>query len=282
VFIKGEFMRKSCIVLISDHGYSSTKTAAMIGAIKKVDADIDVYPINSAVRKGCVSKASALLYSNIPYWPEGTVFVSEVGNDGCHRACAVVLENGSMIVTPDNGTLTMPDREFGIKAVYEIDPSRFDSEGGLLAKCAANLAGGLMTVSETGTEYPASEIVRLGLPRSLVTSGRAEGEITMVLENFGNLTFSIGIEEFEKTGIRYGDLTHVGLFCGNKAVFSENVEYHRSFGYVKEGDPILFNGSSGYMDLALNRESFVNKYVPEILGEDASYSDYKVVIEKVL
>lgn len=274
-------MQKSCITVISDFGYADIRTAAMIGAILKEDEDLYVYPISSAVRKDSVNQASGMLYSVIPYWPEGTIFISSVGKSEGHKPCVAVLKNGCCIVTPDNGTLTMPEKEFGVEAVYEIDPENFSRDDDLLAQCAARLASGRMRACDAGAEYCVSDIVRCGQTDSFVTHGRAEGEIMIVLENFGNLTLSIGIDEFEKTGIRSGDLTHITLTYKDDVLFSQNVLFHRSFGYVRKSEPILFNGSSGYIGLGLNMDSFAAKYLPDLFAKGVKFSDYKVVIEKI-
>ena len=88
----------------------------------------------------------------------------------------------------------------------------------------------------------------------------------MLLKTFGNITFSIGTDEFEKTGIRTGDAVRVTFTRDGKVEWQAEMTYQPSFGYVPEGDPVVFNGSSGYMDIGLNRKSFIAECIPQILA----------------
>ena len=45
-----------------------------------------------------------------------------------------------------------------------------------------------------------------------------------------------------------------------KVHFDGNVLYEKSFGYVKQGEPIIFNGSMLYLGMALNQGHFANTY----------------------
>ena len=112
----------------------------------------------------------------IPFWPEGTVFVSVVdpGVGTGRRASVCLTGNGRFVVTPDNGTLDEIGRRFGIKAVREIDESVNRYKGNkwsresdifhgrdIFAYCGAKLASGRITLEEVGNEYSPEEIVKL-------------------------------------------------------------------------------------------------------------------------
>ena len=56
--------------------------------------------------------------------------------------------------------------------------------------------------------------------------------------------------------------------------FDEDVPYAKSFGFVKVGDPVVFNSSSNYISIGLNQGSFKAKY-----GVKAGL-DWKVTITK--
>ena len=63
-----------------------------------------------------------------------------------------------------------------------------------------------------------------------------------------------------KAGFAHGDLVHVLLQHKGETVFEQDVLYHKSFGFVPEGEPIIFNSSSTYVSLGLNMASFRDKY----------------------
>ena len=89
------------------------------------------------------------------------------------------------------------------------------------------------------------------------------------------------MDEFEKTGIVYGDMTHVTIVKNVETLFDRDVLYHKSFGFVPEGEPILYNGSTTpTIALSLNKRSFAEKFLPHIFDTGENFGDYKITIVK--
>lgn len=157
------------VVMQTDFGVGGG--GAMYGVCKTVDPDLGVYDLSHVIPKFNVEAASKSLVSVIPYWPVGTVFVSVVdpGVGTSRRACVAKTSNGYYVVTPDNGTLMLLKKEFGIDAVREIDETVNRLKGtektsifhgrDLFAYCAARLASGVIDFEGVGPEYPVEEIV---------------------------------------------------------------------------------------------------------------------------
>ena len=283
---------KPNIVLQTDFGLTTGFVSSMYGVIKMVDAELDIYDLNHEIRPFDMRQASFLLAATIPYWRPGTVFVSVVdpGVGTARRGCVARLNNGSFIVTPDNGTLTAVRQE--VIEVREID-ERVNRLAGsenagtshgrdVFAYCAAKLASGAIDYAGVGPAYPLEEIVTFEVTRGTVGEGFANGEVAGCLKHFGGVGTNIHVDDFERTGIQLGDVAHVKLTKGDKTLFEQNVLYHRSFGYVEEGGPILYNGStSPYIALGLNKRSFAEKYLPDIFNPGERFSDYKIAIQKV-
>ena len=57
-----------------------------------------------------------------------------------------------------------------------------------------------------------------------------------------------------------GTLIHVVISHSGHRVFDQDVVYARSFGYVKQGEPVLYCGYSGYLSLDCNKDNFMAKY----------------------
>ena len=143
----------------------------MYGMCKIVDPELRVCELSHTVPKFDVVEAGRRLTRVMPYWPEGTVFVSVVdpGVGTPRRACVVKTRSGRYIVTPDNGTLAEAAKLFGIAGVRELDESvnRYPHTKkvsifhgrDLFAYCAARLASGIIAFDKVGPEYPAGEIV---------------------------------------------------------------------------------------------------------------------------
>ena len=275
---------KPSIVLQTDFGLTTGFVCAMVGVIKTVDQELAVYDLNHEIRPFDMRQASFLLADTIPYWRPGTIFVSVVdpGVGTPRRGCVARLKNGSYVVTPDNGTLTAVLGE--IAEVREIDETVNRLKGtektsifhgrDLFAYCAARLAAGVIDFAGVGPEYPVAEIVTLTIPPVSIAARAARGCVTELMEPFGNLETNIRIEDFEKTGITQGEYVRVAVRHKETTVFDKTILYHRSFGYAPPDGEILYNSSSGFMGVAMNRRDFARTYGVE------GGSEWRILIAK--
>lgn len=285
-------MKKPNIVLQTDFGLTTGFVNSMYGVIKMVDDDLSVCDLNHEIRAFDVRQASFLLADTIPYWRPGTIFVSVVdpGVGTSRRGSVARLRNGSFVVTPDNGTLTALEDQ--IESVRQIDERVNRLKGSekygtfhgrdVFAYTAARLAAGVIGFEGVGPVYPVSEIERFKVSKGTAEPGRAQGAIGGAGKHFGGIGTNISIEEFEKTGIVWGDRCHTRITKGGETLFEADVLYHKSFGYVPIGDPVLCNGStSPYIALSLNQRRFTDKYLPHIFDPGEDFDDYKITIEKI-
>lgn len=282
---------KPDIVLMTDFGLATGYVGSMYGVIRKIDQSLGIFDLNHEIKVFDIRQASSLLADTVMYWKDGTVFVSVVdpGVGTSRRSCVVLLDNGSYVVTPDNGTLTkLLDR---VVKVREIDEKvnrlkgseRANSFHGrdVYAFTAARLAGGVIDYAGVGAEYPLSEIVRFETTVGFVSEGYAKGRITGCLRHFGSPETDISVSDFEKTGIKYGDFVNVTISRRGEVLFKERILFHKSFGYVPEGEPILCNGStSPYMEISLNKRSFAEERLPHIFDAGEDFTDYEIEISK--
>jgi S-adenosylmethionine hydrolase len=220
----------------------------------------------------------------MPCWPAGTIFVSVVdpGVGTARRACAAKTAAGQYIITPDNGTLTHDKACPGIVEVREIDETvnrrpdtgRYNTFHGrdLFAYTAGRLGSGLIGFEGVGPAYPVEEIEGFPLIPPEIGRGYVSGHVAMADHHFGGATTNIPIDDFEQSGIVHGDKPLVTITHREREVFRERVLYHRSFGFVGMGEPILYNGSTGYLIIGLNQASFTDKYA---IGEGL---DWKVIL----
>lgn len=279
-------MDKSCIVLQTDFGLNWGAVASMYGVSKQVDPQLEIYDLSHTIEQFNTLAASECLQYTVKYWPKGTVFVSVVdpGVGTGRRASVAKTSNGYYIVTPDNGTLTHIKSMYGIDEIREIDERVNRYPGSekvnvfhgrdLFAYCGARLAAGIISFEEVGSAYPVDEIVVHELHYGTCEEGKAEGMIGEALEKFGNISTNILNADFEETGIREGDMVHIRITDRENVVFDSPVLYHRSFGFVDIGEPVLFHGLASFMALGLNQQSFAQKY--KIKGGDG----WKIRIER--
>ena len=262
-------MRKPCVAMQTDFGVSS---GAMFGVCKSVDAELEIIDIAHNIPKFNIERASSNLRGVIPFWPEGTVFISVVdpGVGTSRKASVAKTVNGCYIVTPDNGSLTGVLQEFGICEIREIDETVNRLKGtentsifhgrDLFAYCAARLAAGVIDFEGVGPAYPVSEIVTFSIPPVSVDLHVARGCVTELMEPYGNLETNIRIADFERTGIVQGETVRVTIRRRAAAVFNKPMLYHRSFGYAPPDGEILYNSSTGFMGIAMNKKDFARTY----------------------
>ena len=267
-------MRK-WIVMMTDFGPDNTGTATMRGVAASVDSELQLTDLTNSIEPFNVWQASDELMYTEPFWPAGTVFVSVVdpGVGTSRRACVAKLRDGKYVVTPDNGTLTHLASRVGIEAVREIDETVNRLHGtektsvfhgrDLFAYTAARLAAGIIDFEGVGPAYPVEEIVRCDKPLSAeVCGGNLTGRVTSVSRYLGNLFTNIRAEDMEDNGFVTGERYRViltGLSTG-RTVFDQEVSYAVSFGHVEQGQALIFNGSTLYLCVALNQDSFARKY----------------------
>ena len=261
--------------------------SAMRGTCLKVDPDLEVYEISHSIGKFDIRYAAESLRSIVPFWPEGTVFVSVVdpGVGTSRRASVAELCNGSYVVTPDNGTLTLLLDTPGIRAIRTIDERVNRLRGtekvsifhgrDLFAYCAAKLASGLIDFEGVGPEYPVDEIVRFPAVQYNFRDGYAESTVTGAMRTFGNIETGIPIAAAARAGIIPGGTFRFRIIREDgSAAFDGAVPYRSSFGWVPEGSEVMYNNSSGHIGIGVNLGDFSNKY-----GVSGSCG-WKVIIER--
>ncbi|MBQ6452534.1 MAG: SAM-dependent chlorinase/fluorinase [Solobacterium sp.] len=275
---------KPAVVMQTDFG--SGGGCAMRGVIKTLDPEVNVFDANHTIDIFNVRQASRSLNGMVAYWPSGTVFVSVVdpGVGTSRRACCALLKNGSYVITPDNGSLTILLDNPGIEAVRVIDETRNRLRGtekvsifhgrDLFAYCAGKLASGIIDFEGVGEAYPVSEIVRYREYGYETSPGRVKGYAADMMRNFGNLESSIPIEAAEQAGFQPGEQVILTIMHGDTCVFHQPIAYRLSFGWVAEGEDVVYNSSDGVIGIGTNRGNFVNKYGIGF-GED-----WQIIMEK--
>lgn len=262
---------KALIVMQSDFGIDSGLAASMHGMCKMVDRELEVEDITHELPAFDVKAASYCLQYTLPYWPEGTVFVSVVdpGVGTSRKACVARLANGSFVVTPDNGTLTYLADMIGIDEIREIDETRnrynntrdvhtFHGRD-LFAYCAARLASGIITYEEVGDAYPVEDIVRHKVYGAQVSDKYVKAWIQSY-DPFGSAELSVLNVDFARAGWKHGDMTEIAITCEGEEVFCGNVPYERSFGYVPVGKNLIFNDLASFVTIACNQGYFAREY----------------------
>ena len=260
------------LVFQTDFGLDDGAIAAMEGVAYCVDLSLNIRHLTHNIPPYNIFDASYRLNQAIGYWPEGTVFVSVVdpGVGSNRKSIVARTVTGQYIVTPDNGTITHIDRFVGIEEVREIEESTNrlkNSEHSytfhgrdVYAYTGARLASGVISFEQVGRLLKPEEVIRLELYGCHRLPDGVEGQIDILDVRFGSLWTSIPYEDFKDCGFGFGDDIRVEIFHNGSKVYSNIINYGKSFADVAINDPVIYMNSSNHMAVAINQGSFARAY----------------------
>ena len=260
------------LVLQTDFGLADGAVCAMYGVARTVCPELPIFDLTHEIEPYHIWEASYRLIQTVPYWPEGTVFVSVVdpGVGSARRSIVARTTGGHYVVTPDNGTLTHVKQIFGIEEVRTIDEEvnrRPHTERSytfygrdVYVYSGARLASGKITYEEVGPSVPVESIVELPLLLPVKEDGCITGTVDVLDVRFGSLWTNIDCEDFDELGIAYGDRAEITISRDGRTVYQNRIIYGHSFADVFIGEPILYVNSLNRLAVAINQGSFARAY----------------------
>lgn len=260
------------LVFMTDFGLDDGAISAMEGVAYKVSYDLNVRHLTHNIPPFNIFDASYRLHQAIDYWPEGTTFVSVVDPGvGSDRKSVVAKTKTNMyIVTPDNGTLTHIDKHIGIEEVRIIEEKTNRLKNSELsytfhgrdvyAYTGARLASGTISYEEVGPKMNVEDIVKLELYGCKKIEDGIMGYIDILDVRYGSLWTSITYKDFKECGFKIGDDILVEIFYQDRKVYSQRVNYGKSFADVEINEPIIYMNSVYDMALAINQGDFSKAY----------------------
>jgi S-adenosylmethionine hydrolase len=265
---------KPILVFQTDFTYKESSVCAMYGVVKSVDRELEIMDGTHEIPQYDIWSASYRLFQSMRFWPEGTIFISVVdpGVGTLRKACVAKTADGYFVVSPDNGTLTHLNRWVGITDIREIDEATNRLKGkntegtnvfhgrDLFGYCAAKLASGLITYEQVGPQYPIDSILTLPIQEPNLEKGKIKGIFEIGDPNFGNLWTNIPLSLFTEAGFSYGDHLNLTIRHEGRIVFAEKVLFHKSFGFAKKGENIIYNNELMKVSVAISQGSFCKRY----------------------
>ena len=260
------------LVFQSDFGSVDGAVSAMYGVAYGVDPTLLISNLTHEITPYDIWEASYRLIQTVSYWPEGTVFVSVVdpGVGSTRRSIAVRTNDGQIIITPDNGTLTHVKRMSGIAEARIIDETTNRLQGSsqsytfhgrdIYAYTGARLASGIISFAEVGPEVPVDSVIELPVVEATSTEGSVYGTIDVLDVRFGSLWTNIPRTLFEKLGVSHGGRVEVSIENDTRTVYKNILVYARSFADVYVGEPLVYVNSLDCMAVAINQGSFARAY----------------------
>lgn len=254
--------KRRIITLLTDFGEEDGYVGAMKGVIKSIAPHVDLVDITHSISPHDIMKAAFALNSSYEYFPAGTIHlvVVDPGVGTERKGLAISCKKGRQskgyfFVGPDNGVFSfVVDRE-KVAYVVELENNDYFLKNisntfhgrDIFSPVAAYLALDV-DIKNFGKKLE-GDIVRLKFPEIKVNSKKIEGEIVEI-DRFGNLITNIPSSLLNQVSkerfiIRIGSI-EISVVC-------------RSYGFGKIGEPMAISGSSGYLEIALNKESAQKK-----------------------
>jgi S-adenosylmethionine hydrolase len=231
-------MRQRVVTLTTDFGLLDPYVGAMKGVLCSL-TDAPIIDLSHAIPPFDVEAAAYVVETAAPRFPRFSVHVAVVDPGvGTSRRLLAAFHEERFYLAPDNGLLGFLARgagaEFREISVPESASPTFHGRD-VLAPAAARLANGAAFLSIGRKVDPPPPP-----PEPVAT---AEGFSTRVLhvDAFGTLVCALRAEALGGRDV----LARVG----GKTVGP----LRRTFGDVAEGEPLLYVGSSGRLEIAVNR-----------------------------
>ncbi len=245
------------VTLLTDFGLSDEYVGVMKGVILSVCPDAVTIDITHAVSPQDTAEGAFYLQAAWPYFPEGTIHTVVVDPGvGSRRAILAVRRQGHIFLAPDNGILTGLLDAGDVEAVrvenrqyFLPDVSRTFHGRDIFAPVAGYLARGL-DMTALGPPADPEHLVRLDVPRAVITAdGAAEGAV-MAMDHFGNLMTSITTDHLKEIGCT-GRMEQVRVHVGGHRITGISTRYTDA----APGAPLALIGSRNCLEISVNRGS---------------------------
>jgi S-adenosyl-L-methionine hydrolase (adenosine-forming) len=216
------------ITLLSDFGLQDPYVGIMKGVILGICREARIVDLTHEVIPYQIAQAAFHLEQSWPYFPQGSIHVVVVDPGvGTLRRPILVEAGGHSFIGPDNGVFSMLEPALIREITVADSPASHTFHGrDIFAPTAARLANGAAP-QDLGTLV--SDPVRLKpLP---------EGTVLHV-DHFGNVITNLRATQFH----------------GGVSVASQLIRRRAStYAEVSPGELFLIEGSSGYVEIALNQ-----------------------------
>ncbi len=265
------FSQSRALVFQTDFGGKDGAVSAMKGVAFTISPALQQFDLTHEIPPYNIWEAAYRLEQTLPYWPAGTVFVSVVdpGVGSSRKSVVALLKTGQLVVTPDNGTLTLLAEHPGIDSLREIDERSNRRKGSadsytfhgrdVYAFTGARLASGQIRFSEVGPLLPNRPIL-LPYQQARSNGNQLSGALPVLDPQYGNVWSNIPLSMLQEAGIRYGDTLQVEIFHQDRSVYKGNLPFVTSFAAVPEGSPLAYVNSLLQLSLGINQRNFAETY----------------------
>lgn len=245
--------RRPVITLTTDFGLADHYAGTMKGVLLSRCPDAQLADISHEIAPFSIYQGAYTINQAAPFFPPGTVHVIVVDPGvGTPRKPILAEAMGQVFIAPDNGVLSLilardpkaQAREITRRDWWLENVSATFHGRDIFAATAGVIASGTAKPSEAGPELRQIEMLP-GLEPAEVSPGVWQGLIFSI-DRFGNV-----ITNFPSA--RFPAVCHE-RFClstGNREIRL----FRPTFGAAASGECFAYFGSSGYIEIGMNRQN---------------------------
>lgn len=262
-------MENKMIVLTTDFG-NDVYVGQMKAVIKSINPNVEIIDLTHEIQPQNLSHAALVISSSYKFFPKGSIFVCVVDPGvGSKRDIVLLTTNEYIFIAPNNGILTAVVEKNKNCSFYKVVNSKFflspvsNTFHGrdIFAPVAAYLSKGV-SINEICQKYDKSKFVYLKeiKPLCKILNNRKVFIGQYVYhDRFGNIITNLEIEKIKKS--KKLNKCIVKVFFKNVQIY--NLPLRQYYSEVKEGEPIAYVNSFGFIEVAINKGNLVEKITRE-------------------
>lgn len=237
------------ITLTTDFGHQDHYVGVIKAAILGICPDVRLVDISHDIPPQDIMAGAWVVRNAALYFPPGTIHLITVdpgvGTD--RKAVALKIED-QLFVGPDNGIFSLIGEDYSYQAYHlteevywrESRSNTFDGRD-IFAPVAAHLARGVR-IEDMGV--PLEKLVTYRWAAPISDPDGIQGWVVHI-DRFGNLVTNIS----EKIITESARSLPIRIYVGNTILN----EIDDTFASVTEGEPVAYIGSSGNLEIAINK-----------------------------
>ena len=244
-------MARPIVTLTTDYGTNDHLVGAMKGVILSINPEVQIVDITHNVIAHDVLDGALTIGQAYKYFPSKTIHVVVIDPGvGTARRPVLVASDQHYFVAPDNGVLSSVYDQTEALYVWNIISEHYFRQPvsktfhgrDVFAPVAAWLSKSWQT-SAFGEQI--TDFVRFAIPKPKATGNTVKGVVLRV-DHFGNLITNVTAADVPALAAPDGK---VSIRAGNATV----TKVASTFAESPAGEPVGIVGSSGYLEIAVNK-----------------------------
>ncbi len=277
--------KRPIVTLLTDFGTKDSYVGIMKGIISGINPDANIIDLCHEIGPQDIFEGAYILHSSYKFFPEGTIHVAVVDPGvGTKRKIICAKIRDYLFLVPDNGILSLVLSDEKPQIIIEVTNKKYflpetcpELVSGvsntfhgrdIFAPVAAYLSKGINPL-KLGKKLRKIKEIDLPAPDHS-KQGVLKGEV-IYIDAFGNLITNINWWHGQTLFVRGTTKWDIIIKAGKRRVRGIS----HSYADVPVGEPLAIFGSSGYLEISVNRGS-----ARDVLGlkkGDSIIVNYKIL-----